>query len=421
MDTMLLPVQPAELIASSRDAIDAIKTAAGLTDSQFAALCMPMIRTYAEHVQNLPLTASAFGSPRGAWEFGLTATMVAYRYAGTVVFYPSLGSEERRLLEPQCRYMAFVATLSSALAIVTESGILVSGDDVYHPLSVADNLFNWLSTHRGSQFKWRSPVAPISPQAGAAIAAHFVPRRLLTNFDLRAVLMMYDAINPQKTTNGVESTLARVVRQAIQGVLDHHKSKQAGTFQTEPIQQRVSVMEAEGVAKKMIAVANPTILVNPLEMQTTAATTDTNESAPLASSTVHLDSKTEPASGPRSSHRVSTDSAADGTSIPTEKNSAQQPLSLSDEDALEKLARSHKVLREWFNALKQHAQFPVLKDQLVMDDKGIEVPVSMLGMFGVSGASIRKMMDDAGLILRRSENARGIILHPGLRNHFISQ
>lgn len=418
---MLLPVQPAELIASSREAIDAIKTAAGLTDSQFAALCMPMIRTYAEHVQNLPLTASAFGSSRGAWEFGLTATMVAYRYAGTVVFYPTLGSEDRRLLEPQCRYMAFLATLSSALAIVTESGILVCGDDVYHPLSVADNLFNWLSTHKGSQFKWRSPVAPISPQAGAAIAAHFVPRRLLTNFDLRAVLMMYDAINPQKTTNGVESTLARVVRQAIQGVLDHHKAKQAGQFQAEPIQQRVSVMEAEVLAKKMIAVANPTILVNPLEMPTTSPAANPNQSAPLASSTEHPEAPTDAASGQASSHRTNTALTQDGTSIPPEKNSAQQPLSLSDEDAREKLARSHKVLREWFSALKQHAQFAVLKDQLVMDAHGIEVPVSMLGMFGVSGASIRKMMDDAGLILRRSENARGIILHPGLRDHFISQ
>ena len=418
---MLLPVQPAELIASSREAIDAIKTAAGLTDSQFAALCMPMIRTYAEHVQNLPLTASAFGSSRGAWEFGLTATMVAYRYAGTVVFYPTLGSEDRRLLEPQCRYMAFLATLSSALAIVTESGILVCGDDVYHPLSVADNLFNWLSTHKGSQFKWRSPVAPISPQAGAAIAAHFVPRRLLTNFDLRAVLMMYDAINPQKTTNGVESTLARVVRQAIQGVLDHHKAKQAGQFQAEPIQQRVSVMEAEVLAKKMIAVANPTILVNPLEMPTTSPAANPNQSAPLASSTEHPEAPTDAASGQASSHRTNTPLTQDGTSIPPEKNSAQQPLSLSDEDAREKLARSHKVLREWFSALKQHAQFAVLKDQLVMDAHGIEVPVSMLGMFGVSGASIRKMMDDAGLILRRSENARGIILHPGLRDHFISQ
>ena len=98
-----------------------------------------------------------------------------------------------------------------------------------------------------------------------------------------------------------------------------------------------------------------------------------------------------------------------------------QQVTAAGNEAEEKLARGHKVLREWFSALKQHSQFHVLKDQLVMDDAGIEVPVSMLGMFGVSGATIRKMMDDAGLILGRSSNARGIILHPGLRDRFVSQ
>ena len=100
---------------------------------------------------------------------------------------------------------------------------------------------------------------------------------------------------------------------------------------------------------------------------------------------------------------------------------ASSPAQGAGNDAEEKLARGNKVLREWFAALKQHPQFPVLKDQLEMTAEGIEVPVSMLGMFGVSGATIRKMMDDAGLIVRRSSNARGIILQPGLRNHFIAQ
>jgi hypothetical protein len=71
--------------------------------------------------------------------------------------------------------------------------------------------------------------------------------------------------------------------------------------------------------------------------------------------------------------------------------------------------------------LANHPQFHVLKDQLKMTDEGIEVPVSMLGMFGISGAMIRKMMDEAGLIIRRSDNARGVILHPGLRSRFVQQ
>lgn len=417
MENMLPPVLNADLIAGSHDAIDAIKTAAGLSDAQFAALCMPALRAYADHVQLLPLSASAFGSPRGAWDFGMTAAMVAYRYAGTVIFFPTLGAEERRLLEPQCRYMAFLATLATAVATVAESSILVAGEDEYHPLIVNGALYSWLVDHPQARFSWRVPAAPLSSQVGAAIAANFIPKRLLANFDLRAVLMMYEAINPKTTMNGVESTLARVVRQAVQGVLDHYKSKQAGKFQPDASATSVSPEEASNVANKLIAVANPTILSNPLEEQLAPAPA-TKHPAPTA-----VDS-------PRAQKDTTSDGlgavidperAASAQILEAPSAAIQQTVTGDASDAEEKLARGHKVLREWFSALKQHPQFHVLKDQLVMSSAGIEVPVSMLGMFGVSGATVRKMMDDAGLILRRSENARGVILHPGLSDRFITQ
>jgi hypothetical protein len=419
MDNLLLPVSHSELIAGSADAVDAIRTAAGLTDAQFAALCMPVLRAYADHVQRLPLTPTAFASAGGAWEFGLTAAMVAYRYAGTVIFFPTLGAEERRLLEPQCRYMALLATLSTAVATVAESGVLTSGEDEYHPLSADDTLFAWLSEHRTAKFSWRVSPVPLSAQAGAAIAANFIPKRLLANFDLRAVLMMYEAINPKTTMNGVESTLARVVRQAVQGVLDHYRSKQAGTFQPEKSQQSVSPAEAEKVASKIIAVANPTILANPLQNPVTAL-----HSVPsiATSSCPAAGDQGGPASGQSQSQSDTVPLQPASTAIPTATPSppAHSPTGAAA-DADEKLARGHKVLREWFSALKQHPNFHVLKDQLVMTDAGIEVPLSMLGMFGVSGPTIRKMMDEGGLILGRSANARGLILHAGLRERFITQ
>lgn len=417
---MLLPVSSSELLASSHDAVDAIKTAAGLTDAQFTALCMPVLRAYADHVQRLPLTASAFASPRGAWEFGLTAAMVAYRYAGTVIFYPALGAEERRMLEPQCRYMAFLATLSTAVATVAEASILSAGDDEYHPLSVEGTLVGWLAEHPAAKFTWRTPAAPLSAQACAAIAANFVPKRLLANFDLRAVLMMYEAINPKTTMNGVESTMARVVRQAAQGVLDHYRTKQAGTFIPEANVACVSPVDAEKVAGKMIAAANPTILANPLEMQA-AAPASAGQAQTTAPANATQDASTVPAAT-GTAHSPSPTPAVSTAAVtaPPQSDSPQQASGATNEGE-EKLARANKVLREWFSALKQHPQFHVLKDQLVMNSDGIEVPVSMLGMFGVSGASIRKMMDDAELIIGRSSNARGVILHPGLRERFISQ
>jgi hypothetical protein len=417
MENMLLTVSNAELIAGSHEAVDAIKTAAGLTDGQFAALCMPVIRTYADYVQRLPLSATAFGSPGGAWEFGLTAAMVAYRYAGTVIFFPTLGAEERRLLEPQCRYMAFLATLATAVSMVAEASTLVSGDDEYHPLCVETTLYGWLSKHPSARFTWRVPAVPLSLQASAAIAANFVPKRLLANFDLRAVLMMYEAITPKTTMNGVETTLARAVRLAVQGVLDHYRTKQAGTFLPEVSQQAISPGEGQKVASKLIAAANPTVLANPLEAPRTPRPAAAVEGAAGASESPAAN--TAP-TGPTAPAADPYQPAHSHTAGPTPADTSH-PVGALGNDAEEKLERGHKVLREWFDALKQHPQFHVLKDQLVINEEGIEVPVSTLGMFGVSGAMIRKMMDEAGLILGRSANARGVILHPGLRDRFVAQ
>lgn len=415
MNIMLTPVSSAELIDTSRGAIDAIKTAAGLTDGQFAALCMPVLRAFGDYVQRLPVSATAFNSAGGAWEFGLAAAMVTYRYAGTVIFFPTLGAEERRTLEPQCRYMAFLATLSTVVATVAESCVLAAGDDEYHPLCCDASLFEWLSARPAARFAWRVPSVVLSAQSSAAIAANFVPKRLLGNFDLRAVLMMYDAINPKTTMNGVESTLARVVRKSMQGVLDHYQTKQAAVFQSDTNKPGLSAEDGDKVASKIIAVENPTVVANPL------LNPGESDHRPTASAASSNTSATDGLAVPDTPFPPPSQGASDsgeGSTAPT-GSSARAPGDSNDAD--EKLARANKVLREWFNALKQHPQFHVLKDQLLINDEGIEIPVSMLGMFGVSGASIRKMMDDAGLILRRSDNARGMILHPGLRERFTSE
>lgn len=417
MNKMLTPIASAALIEASHEAIDSIKTAAGLTEGQFAALCMPVLRAFADNVQRLPVSSTAFNAAGGAWEFGLAAAMVTYRYAGTVIFFPTLGAEDRRVLEPQCRYMAFLATLSTVVASVAGSSIVSAGEDEYHPLCCEENLYEWLSTRPSANFAWRVPSAPLGARVGAAIAANFIPKRLLTNFDLRAVSMMYEAISPTTTMNGVESTLARVVRKAVQGVLDHHQTKQAAVFQADVNKPGLSPDEANKVASKIIAVENPTpvanLLLDPPVMPARQAPPGAGND--LASS----GSAPMEATSPKSAGASDTSEAT--SSLIENAPGAMRGAPDLGNDGEEKLARANKVLREWFNALKQHPQFHVLKDQLVINEAGIEVPVSMLGMFGVSGASIRKMMDEAGLILRRSENARGVILHPGLRDRFTSQ
>lgn len=412
MENLLRAVSHTELFSESHQALDAIKTAAGLTDAQFAALCLPVLRSYADNVQRLPLLPSTYASVRGAWDFGLTAAMVAYRYAGTVLFFPAIGAEERKVLEPQCRFMAFIATLATAVATVVEASTISSGTDEYHPLCVDSTLYTWLSTHQRATFAWRTPPAPLTVQACAAVAAKFIPKGLLGDFDLRVVLMMYEAITPKTTMTGVESTLAKVVRQSSQRVIEHYKEKQAGTFQPEPNYQNVSIADADKLASKMIGAANLKILPNPLEQPETPV-----EIAGAATGQRPV----EAAQSGQSSGSPGTDLTPQGSTASAPAASSTPAIRTAAPQSGDTLAGASKALQDWFSALRQHPNFSVLADQLQMTEEGIVVPLSMLGMFGVSGPSIRKMMDDAGLIVRRSDDARGIILHLSLRDRFVAQ
>lgn len=388
MENILAPVAPSTLVAESVEAIAAIKTAAGLTDPQFQALCLPMLRAYADQVQNLPLSTGAFSAKRGAWDFGLVAAMVAYRYAETVIFFPQMGAEERRLLEPQCRYMAFLATLITGIATVAENIKVTSGDDEYHPLTANGTFASWLLSNAEAKFAWRKNEQPLSIPAGAAIGAKFIPTSLLENFDIRAVLMLYEAIMPKLAMNGLETTMARVVRSSTQKVSEHYAAKQATSFTPSERGQGVTPQEAAAVADRIIAIANPSIPVNPLA--------DPAPTAPSAAA---------PSPNPGA----------------TPSNSAPTPATGASGDDCEQLLRgAHKVLIEWFSALRAHPKFGGLADHLKSTEEGIEVPISMLGMFGISGPAIRKMMDEAGLVVGRSADARSLVLHPGLRTKFFA-
>lgn len=415
MENLLSPTLNTSLYDDSHDLIASIQTASGLSDRQFSALCEPALRAYADYVQMLPFAREAYGHRKGAWEFGLNASMVAYRYASTVIFFPNLGSEERRNLEPQCRYMAFVATLATALARTLSSCAVSTDDDEYHPLCADSTLYAWLSTHTESaRFAWRTSPDVIFPQIYGGITAKFIPRGLLKSFDVRAVLMLYEAVTPKTTIHGVEGSLTKVVRESMEKVFEHAKSKQTLTYQESVAPPNITAAESEIIANRMSAHGNPTIPENPLAPR------------PAASSVVHQVAAPAPVTQPEVSAPTQLAKSSVVTVPPVETAPAPAPAPVRQvvnaqiaPAGGDILAKANKVLIEWFRSLQEHPNYALLKGQLTVTPEGITVPVAMLGMFGVSAPAIRSMMSEAGLIVRRSDDARGVILHPDLVPKFI--
>lgn len=381
MEHILSPTAPDLMIQQSRDEIESIKTAAGLPENHFRALCIPALRAYASYVQNLPLAATHFSDVGGAWRFGLIASMIAYRYSKTLLFFPSIGAEERRVLEPQCQYFAFLATLATGLSYVAGNAKVTFEEDEYHPLMAGDSLFEWLKENGSAQFAWRPIAGSLSPQASAAIAARFIPKGLLQDFDVRPTLMFYESVSPKLAMNGLESTLSKVVRESITRVLEHYAQKDGEKFV--PAASRLAI-DGPAIAGKLVATAQPGVEpINPLEDRTPA-----------------VPGRATPASATTPS-----------THLP------DPPAAVADAGDL--LRGASPVLVQWFAALKKHPNFEKLHGNLETTHEGIAVPLTMLGLFGVTSPTIRKLMEDAKIIVRRSDDAKSLILHPGLQSHFM--
>jgi hypothetical protein len=403
MNRLTAPIAAAQLIAESTEQIEGIKTAAGLTDAQFNGLCMPVLQAYANHVQGLPLSSTTFASGRGAWDFGLIAAMVAYRYASTVIYFPDMGAEERRRLEPQCKFMSFVAILATSLAMVTSAAKVTFDGDEYHPLTSRESLAAWLAKRPNASFGWRSSTSPLSPSVCAAIAARFIPVGLLEAFDQRVVLMLYDAVSIKSTMIGVESPLARVVRSSTQAVIEHYTTKQAGVFKEPTGAVGITNSEATAIANRVVSVANPTMPVNPLATPTAPASAV--QSAPVPAGAV---SQASPATMPQAQPAPGTTAMA---AAPVQTPAAAAPAPNAAVGSFDDPLRgADRVLVEWFAALKLHPRYPALRDHLKVTEEGIEVPINMLGIFGISSAAIRKMMEAAQLHIRRSDDAKSIVV-----------
>lgn len=374
MTTILSSYPVREMLTDANEQIEAIRTASGLRDSHFQAFCMPLINSFASQVQRLPLSDSAYGSKNGAWEFGLTLAMVAYRYAASQIFFTTAQAEERRILEPQCHFAAFAAGLATSVTLVAQNAVITdkSDGDEFHILTAKTNFHDWLLDAKEPTFKWRKQAQPLTPMESAAVATQFLHMPFFNTFDLRITMMIFGAINPQQSPNGIETTMAKVVRMSTQKILEHHAVTAAKNYS----ERDVSVTSASSVqdlVTAMIETSSPSVAVNPLET-----------SSSIAPSNVQQSSITR-----------------------TPSESCENMLS-----------KARPALREWFIALSKHEKYNDLKTTLVVTDQGIEIPSMMLGSFGVQAPTVKSWLDDAGMIVGRTANMRGIILHIATKNLF---
>lgn len=367
MENFIKPIESRALLQRSAVEIEQIRTAIGLPAGSFDLYCKPLLACYADHVQDMPLAPQVYYDAGGAWNMGLKTCFVAAQFAATHIFFPDNAAEERRVLEPQCKYAAFVAALATGVAMLTQNATVgdAKKNSDYHPLTSGKNLYGWLLDHPGARFEWRTPPAEFSEAERAAIGASFIPKGIFEHFDQRIPLMIYGAINPRLAKNGIETTLAKVVR-----------------FSVVKVQELFITTDQ----RRYRGADQPVLQVDD------GFSNYAGESTPAA--------PTNGAVNPPKPDRAS----------PSASTAPETDVSLEY-----LMSKAHPVLKEWFEALLTHEQYKKLLDQMVLAEDAIEIPVVILGMFGLNGPQVRKHMEAAGMIIGRTTNAKGIKLHLALK------
>lgn len=372
MQNFIQTISSQELLRNSAADVEKIRTAVGLPRAAFDAFCLPMLRAYADQVQNAPLTREAFYDAGGAWDMGLKTCFVAAQYAATNMFFPHKDSEERRVLEPQCKYASFVAGLATGVAILAQHASIKSPTAEYHLLNSGINLRDWLLKNQDVTFGWRSPLIESSDTERAAIAAMFIPKGIFENFDLRIPPMIYAAINPKMPMNGVESTLAKVVRSAATVVIEKFIADDQ---------------------KRYRGSADPSN-ADPLPIARPAEIDHSNPQPSVASGSSQVPNQA-----------VTSNTAQDGQDVSLEYLMSKAPA----------------MLQEWFEALIHSPNYDAIAPNLVDTGEAIEIPIINLGAFGVSGPAIQKQLVAAGMVVGKSKNGRALLLHRSLRSKLIKE
>lgn len=381
MTEMLMPITPEALFERNREELDAIRTAAGFNERQYNYFFKALLHAYALRVQRLPLTPEVYTRVYGAWDFGLTVSILTLRVATTRIFFPTAESEERRKLEPQCLFAAFAAGLATGVALLSQhADISLEDGSEYHPIKSTDDLATWLASSDTPQFSWRPTggKALNGPEC-AAIAARFIPAGMLKEFDLRVVYMIFNAINPQAEKSGVESTMAKVVRLSVEKAYEAYLEGAQSSYVAPAETTKGAVPSASAIlqaADRMVESTKP----------------------PTAEPEFNLHAMPAPPKPNSGDQSVgSTDAADDG-------------------DGADPLATANPALKEFFKALTTDERYPQLREKIVETEAGIEMPGQYLGQFGLNALTIRKYMEEAGVALGKSANGKAVVLTKNLRS-----
>ncbi|BCZ85482.1 hypothetical protein PTKU64_91570 (plasmid) [Paraburkholderia terrae] len=414
--------------------------------AEFERKWLSVLRACAAWFSSLPLSATLYHGPGGAFRCTVETAFFAMRLAGGQKFGTNLSSEKRRRIEPQYNYAVFLAAVCSRLDEPYRHFQIERDSDraVWNP-SVHGSVGTWLGAS-AYRVMVRDQLLPVERMRTGMLAQMLVGSELLSWLDGEVQSEMFGAINPVMQPQGVESLLHKVVRQAVNVADDADRKAQRGVFApvsyTVPTAVQVAAELQPVVAPApapahapppgsslAAAASGPTPVAEPTAAKSTDAsekpsTTESADSpveasqrAPVESASLSVQPPSEPAPASSAANQWSLHAAvgiAPGQEAASEAP-VQKPIDPTAMRVTPRAAPAHEKaaaptgfddvlkgmpnsVREFFTALREDVASGAAKG-VEWNDKGLVVAKRLIGSYGLASSTLVEHMRKRSLMV----------------------
>ncbi|KND57718.1 Conjugative transfer protein TraI [Candidatus Burkholderia verschuerenii] len=392
----------------------------------------------------MPLAPQLHCEPGGAFRATIETTFYAMRLAGGQKFAADLTSDMRRKLEPQYNYAVFLAAACSLLDEPFRHFEFVRQTDRERWNPAAHGAFGaWIGT---GDYSVERRMAPLKQERmrTAMLAQTVITLELLAGLDAAVHSDLFNAINPERSPQGAEALVHKVVRKALDVTVDFEQKAQRSVFAPVKFDVPSAVHVALALEPQFVATA-PHIALNTPEgapsthapltdppavpsPAATAATTTTTVSGPQLSQPLRDALKrseaqalgtasTEAASTNTAQAAVPADSAPlrpapiDPAAAGGSRRNATPQSGPSDDELNEVLGPGAAMIKEFFKAIA--GDVAAGKAKVVWEEKVWAVQKRLIGAYGITSETLVEQLRKRSLLLRAHGNDICIVERAG--------
>ncbi|VXC83891.1 putative helicase [Burkholderia sp. 8Y] len=435
---------PAEdLFATHLKRIELVRQCANeSTETEFARKWLAVLRRCATWFSSMPLTPELHCEPGGAFRATIESTFYAMRLAGGQKFAADLTSEKRRRLEPQCNYAVFLAAACSLLDEPFRHFEMVRLSDRAKWNPAANGAFGtWIGNGRFAVERRATPLKNERMRT-AMFAQTVITPELLSGFDTAVLDDLFNAINPERSPQGFEPLVHKVVRQAMDVAVDFERKAQRAVFAPVKYDVPSAVHVALALEPQFVATPAPAggdLSVNPGQSTETTASVPPATTSEPQSAVVGATAASEQASAPapkfsqslldaleRSEAQAAGAAAADPSTGPSASTLRPAPVDPaaarptrsnanrvgpSDEELTELLGSGSAMLKEFFKALA--GDVAMGKAEVTWEEKGLAVKKRLVGGYGITSDTLVEQLKKRSLLMRAHGNDICIVERAG--------